>query len=185
MTCRSVPSPVTAPHKLANMERWLRDAPPGPVVEVGVFQGGSLFYLAERFPDRHFYGYDTFEGMPASSDLDNHHKAGDFGASYDDVAKAVGKLANITLIRGRFPESDSIRPQGVAMAHVDVDIYSSTRDAIEHLIPLMGPKSRLYCDDAWVDSCHGATIAMCEVSARHKMFPRFDHGSHAVLCFGE
>jgi hypothetical protein len=179
------PRPVTAPHKLANMERWLKEAPPGPVVEVGVFQGGSLIHLAEMFPDRHFYGYDTFEGMPPACGVDNHHRVGDFTASFDSVRTACAKLPNITLTKGRYPDSDTIRPQGVAMAHVDVDIYESTRDTIEHLMALMAPRSRLYCDDAWVDSCHGATIAMCEVAARHKMFPKFDHGWHAALCFGE
>lgn len=180
------PAPVTAGRKLENMVNWLKEAPPGPVVEVGVYQGGSLIHLASRFPGRQFYGYDTFEGIPeATNDLDNFHRKGDFSASFEDVKSACDRLPNITLVKGIYPTSDTIRPNNIALAHVDVDIYESTKATIEHLIPLMGPKSRLYCDDAWMDTCEGATIAMCEVAAAHKMFPKFDHGWHAGLCFGD
>lgn len=177
------PRPQIPIQKLLNMVKWLKSAPPGPVVEVGVFEGGSLFYLASQFPDRQFYGFDTFEGHPAVTSIDTHQRAGNFAADFTVVQKALSRLKNVTLVKGRFPHSDAIQPQNIALATVDVNLYESTRDTIDHLIPLMGPQSRLYCNDAWADNCNGATIALCEVAAKHRMHPVFDEGWHSVLRF--
>lgn len=181
----SLPKPVTAPHKLQNLTRWLTQAPPGPVVEVGVFEGGSLIYLASRFPDRQFFGFDTFEGCPDPSDVDNHHKAGDFKSDFESVQRACSHLKNVTLVKGRYPESGNCTPTGIVLAHVDCDMYESTKGTLEKLFPLMAPVSRIYCDDCFVDTCYGATIAMQEVAATFKKPIKIDNGLHGGICFGE
>lgn len=175
---------ATVVRKLENMDRFLRSGPAGCVVEVGVYQGGSLRYLAERHPTRQFYGYDTFSGMPPVCGLDNHHKEGDFGnTSYEEVRTYLSDLPNVTLIKGFYPQSDTVRPPQIALAHVDVDIYQSTLDAFEHLAPRMTKNGRIYCDDAFVSTCHGATIAFCEFCGRHRRVPQFDAGTHASVSF--
>jgi hypothetical protein len=157
-----IPVPVTHPVKLRNMESFLAYAPEGHVVEVGVYQGGSLYYLASRFPNRIFYGYDTFEGMPQESEEDNYHRQGEFFSSLEYVQDKMTALGNVHLIKGCYPESDSIRPHPIALAHVDVDLYSSTLDSLRHLWPLITPGGRIYCDDAFVSTCAGATKAFLQ-----------------------
>ena len=36
----------------------------GDILEFGVHRGESVELLAQRFPDRHAYGFDSFEGLP-------------------------------------------------------------------------------------------------------------------------
>lgn len=168
------------------MVRFLSESPQeGIVVEVGVWQGGSIRYLAERFPTRRFFGFDTFEGMPAECAYDNHHKKGDFGDTSFELAKSnLADLTNVQLIQGYFPDSDvGILSDPIVLAHVDVDIYESTLRAFEHLSPMMASGGRIYCDDAFIGTCHGATIAFCEFCGRLKRAPHFDPGSHATVCF--
>src|SRR5262249_53272903 len=79
-----------------------------------------------------------------------------------NVYDAVGVLGNVQLIKGYYPDSDTIRPDGIALAHVDVDLYSSTLNSLRHLWPLITPGGRIYCDDAFVSTCEGATKALCK-----------------------
>ena len=60
------------------MTRFIADAPAGIIVEVGVWKGGSLRFMAERHKGRRFYGFDTFEGLPEACAFDNFHRRGDF-----------------------------------------------------------------------------------------------------------
>ncbi len=174
----------TANDRLQNMSRFIAVAPPGIIIEVGVWKGGSLRYLAEQHPDRIFYGFDTFEGMPDSHHLDNHHKKGDFGnTSFEAVRAALSDLSNVTIVKGYFPDSDITEGQAIAMAHVDVDLYESTLKTFRHLAPRMAANARMYCDDAFQSTCHGATLALCQFAAERSHVPQFDLGSHAAFCF--
>jgi O-methyltransferase len=174
----------TSDGRLQNMHRFIELAPPGIIIEVGVWQGGSLRYLAERHSDRTFFGFDTFSGMPEVGPLDNFHNAGDFGdTSFEMVSGALADLPNVTLVRGLFPESDITGSQPIAMVHVDVDIYRSTLDAFRHLAPRIVSGGRIYCDDAFQHTCEGATLALCQFATETHRVPQFDLGSHAAFCF--
>lgn len=174
----------TANGRLQNMSRFLSTAPPGIIIEVGVWKGGSLRFLAERHPDRRFFGFDTFEGMPDATSLDNFHKKGHFGdTSLESVQKCFSDLANVTLVKGYFPDSDVTGDQPVAMVHCDVDLYESTLKTFRHLAPRIVPNGRMYCDDAFQHTCQGATLALCQFAAEEKRVPQFDLGSHPAFCF--
>lgn len=174
----------TGDGRLHNMSRFIETAPPGVIIEVGVWKGGSLRFLAEQHPDRQFFGFDTFEGMPEVCDLDNHHKAGDFGnTSFEAVRDALMDLPNVTLVKGYFPDSDITGDQPIAMVHCDVDLYESTLNTFRHLGPRIVPNGRMYCDDAFQSTCEGATLALCQFAAETKRIPQFDLGSHAAFCF--
>ncbi len=170
--------------RLANMSRFIAQAPAGIIVEVGVWRGGSLRYLAEQHPRRTFYGFDTFEGMPESCDLDNHHRKGDFGnTSFEEVQRNLADLENVTLVKGLFPDSDVTGDQPIAMVHCDVDLYESTLNTFRHLAPRIVPGGRMYCDDAFQSTCAGATLALCQFAAETSRVPQFDLGSHPAFCF--
>jgi hypothetical protein len=174
----------TADYKLQNMRRFIEQAPAGIIVEIGVWKGGSLRYLAEHCPGRRFFGFDTFTGMPPTCRLDNFHRQGDFAdTSYDRVRLTFEDLPHVRLISGRFPDSDVTGNLSIAMAHVDVDIYESTLACFRYLAPRMAPGGRIYCDDAFQSTCEGATLALCQFAVELGRVPQFDLGSHAAFCF--
>lgn len=174
---------ILAQQKLNNLAACLKNlAPPGCYLEIGVYQGATLAYLAHMFPERKFYGYDTFEGMPEAGPLDNLHQKGDFGdTSLELVQKLLSPYRNITLVKGYYPDSDHIDPRPIAQAHVDVDLYESTKAALEYLHPRMAPGSFLFCDDAFQRTTDGATIAFTEFAVKHNKIIRVADGVQAFL----
>jgi O-methyltransferase len=171
--------PITNKFKLDEMCQFLSMVE-GDVVEIGVFQGGSLVYMAKQFPNRHFYAYDTFEGMPNTSEYDNYHIKGDFKkTSYNFVKNVISNFDNITLIKGIYPESDNIKPK-IIMAHLDVDIYSSTLNSLNYLKNLIVSGGRIYCDDVFWKDCEGATKALIEFCYKEKIIPKMKKGQFYI-----
>jgi O-methyltransferase len=143
--------------------RAVRDVP-GVVVELGVYQGGSLAAMADAWPDRVFYGFDTFKGMPAEGWRDGEpHGIGDFGdTSFSAVRRALKTHPNVVLVKGLFPASvppgcDAV---SIALAHVDMDWFTSTRDAIAWLLPRMSPGGSIVFDDYDWKHCPGVRQAI-------------------------
>ena len=175
---------ATAPHKADQMRYFLATtAPVGVIVEIGVWKGGFLAWIANLFPDRKIYGYDTFAGMPKESNLDNFHKEGDFMTTLQAVQCNLLPYPNITLIQGIYPQSDIIKPSPIALAHVDVDLYQSTYQAFCHLKPFMAHGGRIYCDDAFAPTCQGATIAMEQFAKEQSMPLLLDGSDHGYFQF--
>lgn len=104
----------------------------GPIVEVGVYQGGSAYELEHvaymKSVDLHLF--DTFTGMPFARDEDTH-KVGDFS---DTSVEAVQRLVpRAKIYPGVFPATLPETLNRIGFVHVDVDQYQSTYDAIKHL----------------------------------------------------
>jgi hypothetical protein len=97
---------------------------PGLCLEFGVYKGGSITACAKKFPDRIFYGFDSFEGFPDDGRKDWKQ---DFS-----VEKLPAVPANAKLIKGWFSETlpAFLKQHGgeVGFINIDCDIYSSTRD---------------------------------------------------------
>lgn len=103
---------------------------PGLFLEFGVWKGASLKFLAECRPDKRFYGFDTFKGLPES-----------WSKFYP---RGHGKLDNlpyipgdVVLIEGLF--QDTLEPfleehnEPVSFIHLDADLYSSTNYVLSTL----------------------------------------------------
>ena len=98
-------------------------------LEFGVFQGESLRLCADRFPSKHFYGFDSFSGFPEDGRSDWDH---DFAVSnLPEVPK------NCELVAGYFEDTLdrflSDHNQAVNFVNIDCDIYSSTRTILSCL----------------------------------------------------
>jgi predicted O-methyltransferase YrrM len=135
-----------------------KNCPPGCVVELGVYQGGSAWALAviAKAQGRPLYLYDTFEGIPSKAE-DDAHNIGDFAdTSYEQVCASVPYA---TVVKGVFPES-LIKMPPIAFAHIDADQYQSVKDAIEVLGPMMVSGGIMVFDD--VNLLDGATRAFKE-----------------------
>lgn len=140
--------------------------PPGCIVELGVYKGGSAIYLAEvaRAQGRKLFLYDTFTGIPVKDEVDPHG-IGDFG---DTSAHAVAEaIPDAVLVPGIFPDS-LIEMPPIAFCHVDADQYRSVKAACEHFGPRMAKGGMMVFDDyrqlegatRAVDECFGERLDM-------------------------
>ena len=129
-----------------------RAATRGDIYAFGVYRGTSLLELGERvFPEAvRLWAFDSFTGLPDSAAAEGHPDwaAGSFRAAEDasaaehliaSLTARLGGPARLGVVRGYFNES--LR-RGLAAAHgmrparyvdIDVDLYSSTIDALEWL----------------------------------------------------
>jgi O-methyltransferase len=145
-------------------------APPGPFVEVGVFQGGTAWHLAKIAQEqgRDIWLYDTFAGIPYSGPNDSH-KIGDFAAcSYDDVRAAIPYAR---VVQGIYPQSawgllyGPVKP--IAFVHLDCDQERAYREALAFLIPRMAKGGVMWFDDA--PCLPGAMKAVADVFAAERI----------------
>lgn len=132
-------------------------APAGAIVEVGVYRGGSAYFLSQL--GRPLFLYDTFEGIPMQGPLDHDNFVGRFSdCSVEEVRKIVPRA---TVVKGLFPDSIVPMPP-VGFVHADADQYQSTKDILRVMPPLMVKGGLILLDDFNIRGCEGCTEAVME-----------------------
>ena len=143
----SRPFSHVAPAFIDELVTAARHAPEGDFVEVGVYRGGSAWHLgmvAEE-QNRKLYLFDTFEGMPFQHPSLDTHPVGAFSdTSIENVKKLV---PHAIIVKGVFPETMIDEIKTIALAHVDVDQYESTKSCCTVLAPRMAPGGLMIFDD--------------------------------------
>ncbi len=150
----------------------------GDIVECGVWRGGSMMAVAltlVRLGDqtRHFYLYDTFEGMPPPSNHDvtfrgqsakemlgkedlNKSEAYQAGVwAYASLEEARTNLhstgydqAKFHFIKGKVQDTiPDQAPSTISLLRMDTDWYDSTRHEMTHLFPRISPGGVIIVDD--------------------------------------
>lgn len=104
----------------------------GLILEFGVHQGKSLCRVAERVAPKQVFGFDSFRGNPEDWGGWNAPR-GVF-----DLGGAMPKVpANAELVAGYFDDSlpswTINHPGDIAFAHIDCDLYSSTKSIFANL----------------------------------------------------
>lgn len=132
-------------------------APVGAVVEVGVYRGGSAYFLEKL--GRPLFLYDTFEGIPYQGPLDADNFVGRFNDCSAEQVQAL--IPRATVIKGLFPDSIVPMPP-IGFVHADADQYESTKAILTVLPPLMLPGGFILVDDFLVEGCEGCTQAVFE-----------------------
>lgn len=161
----------------ANMFRWIREfcrasqIEPGYYLEFGVCNGESMIeaYRMLRGYVTHYFGFDTFSGLPALSPEDeaSHGLMPTFGEGelggmsrpmvHDSiVAKTRMDPAQLKLVEGAFADSlpafDRAAFDGrgpCSVCYVDCDLYSSSKQVFEFVEPLLVTGTWLLLDDYW------------------------------------
>lgn len=121
----------------------------GLMLEFGVFDATSINRMAELWPDRHFYGFDSFEGLPEDWDLGSkvYTKMGKWHlhGNLPEVRK------NVTLIKGFFddtlPDWWEQNRGPISFLHVDCDLYSSTKTVLSIVNDGIVPGTVIRFDD--------------------------------------
>jgi hypothetical protein len=103
----------------------------GLVAEFGVYKGTSLTQIAKFFPDRTVHGFDSFVGLPTAWG-GKDAGAFDVGAKPPELA-----VSNVEFHVGWFddtvPAFARQHSGPLAFAHLDADLYSSTRTVFDNL----------------------------------------------------
>jgi O-methyltransferase len=139
---------------------------PGEIADVGAYRGEATLamalYLRERGIKKTVYGFDSFEGFKKESvveDLKISGIAADIGwrvrrfkgTSLAEVSDKVSrlKLANVKFVPGYFSESFPAFPKDIqfSFTHIDVNLYSSYKEALEFFFPRTVPGGVILFDE--------------------------------------
>jgi O-methyltransferase len=119
---------------------------PGPIVECGVFKGGSAAKLSliAKATGRELYLCDSYSGLPQltteDSKLSQYFRKGQFVGQLDEVRSNIEKYGDISVchfVVGYFQDSLPKLKINPAIVFEDVDLISSVRDCLKNLWPQM------------------------------------------------
>lgn len=153
---------------LIQMLRICRDIE-GDTVECGCYKGASSWIILEQWKELFFTGkkrhfiFDSFEGLSEPGGYDGSHWVkNSMAASEETVRCNLSDFVNcFQIYRGWIPDKfDQVKDFKFSFVHIDVDIYSPTKDSIEFFYPRLNAGGILICDDYGFTSCPGATKAI-------------------------
>ena len=115
-------------------------------MEFGVYKGDSINMLAKLAPERKFWGFDSFQGLPEQWTIESKKGAFDVGGKLPAVRK------NVSLVKGFYsatlPKFRAENQAGaVAFLHVDCDLYSATKEIFEYLGERFRPGTVIVFDE--------------------------------------
>ncbi|MBC8875427.1 MAG: class I SAM-dependent methyltransferase [Planctomycetes bacterium] len=114
---------------------------PGDFAEVGVYAGASAKTICEVKGGKTLHLYDTFEGLPPTSEKDaGVHRTGQYACSLESVREYLQGYPDVHFHKGLFPESaEGVEETTYAFAHFDVDLYESTMACLDYYYSRMNP----------------------------------------------
>ena len=166
---RDIPERKFVLHSIAKSIRHI----PGEIAECGVYIGESSFLMldAMKGTDKHFFGFDSFEGLSKPGSFDSVTKEHSLQWKQNDLS-VPEQLArnNLETFQGRFaiykgwiPERfNEVEDKRFCLVHIDVDLYHPTSNAIEFFWDKINIGGALICDDYGSEICPGARKAMDE-----------------------
>lgn len=142
----------------------------GAIVECGIGSGSSLFHFAVlnqiESKGRDLYGFDSFEGFPEPSAEDSSERNVEGGVLYRGWASDPEQLKRVfrndfrsdfnfelKLVKGFFENSitegviKDLKKSGIALLHLDVDLYDSYKVTLERLFPLVNSGGVILFDE--------------------------------------
>jgi hypothetical protein len=146
----------------------------GDIAECGVYKGGSARLLATIFPHKKIFLFDSFEGMIENDILEKGHKKGDFNdTSLKEVKSYLSDKPNCAFFSGWIPSSASfLNEERFCFVHLDLDLYQSTKAAIEIFWPKVVDGGVIVFDDWEWENCPGVKQSVTEYfddqEIRHK-----------------
>jgi O-methyltransferase len=168
-------------HYTANLQLALRvKNVPGAIVECGTWRGGMIAGIADILgSDRHYFLFDSFEGLPAAKEVDGKAALAwqrdtsspiyydNCRASEDEARTAMSKSAarQLTIVKGWFNETLPRASTGpIALLRMDADWYDSTKQILASLADLVVPEGVIIVDDYF--TWEGCTRAVNECAAQ-------------------
>jgi O-methyltransferase len=159
----------------------------GCVIECGVWRGGMSAGIAEVLgPERKYFLFDSFEGLPQVTDEDGSNAQAwqqdtasptyyDNCSAPIDFAERAMKLSgapSYELVKGWFNETlvAFTPPAPIAILRLDGDWYESTLVALEALFKHVAPGGVVIVDD--YHTWDGCSRAVHDFLSRHQLTAR-------------
>jgi len=146
---------------------------PGDAIEFGAYQGATSFFLALCIRDlglkKKVWMLDSFAGMPEpDAVLDSPFRPGTMVSSLEAVSKMRSQLGLDRIVEIRAGWFDETLPRiakdvRYCLAHLDADLYSSTRTALDYVLPKLVDGGALILDDCLFHGASGVIQAVDEV----------------------
>lgn len=157
--------------RMANITYYVNDVKElkGSLIEFGVYKGGTLQEIARREREKQIYAIDSFHGLPEKTDGIDTHKLHNFSdTSYEEVKKHFEKHPNVFIMKGVFPSDfyGFVPNEPLIFAHVDVDMYESTKKCLDWTHIFLRQGGVILCDDYGCPDCPGAKLAVHEFLAK-------------------
>ena len=165
----------------------------GSVVECGVWKGGMSAAIADLLGNsRHYYLFDSFEGLPEAKEIDGQ-SAIDWqkdknGPWYFDNCTADIKYAeecmkktgvnSFDIVKGWFSETLSKykMSEGIAILRIDADWYDSTMECFENFFPKVKKGGLILLDDYYTwDGCSRAVHDYLSKNQRTERILNFEN----------
>ena len=155
----------------------------GAVVECGVYNGGAAAATALGFgqDQRDFWLYDSFEGLPETSEADGPDAArfvGDCVGDPERVREVFRRLGHpesrLRLHKGWFQDTlPAAKPDGIALLHIDADWFDSVLLCLRELYPRVPTGGAVVLDDFghW-EGCREAFYAYCQETGERPLLER-------------
>jgi hypothetical protein len=110
----------------------------GLLLEFGVYKGDSINRLAGLMPQRCWYGFDSFKGLPEA------WTPGARAGAFDVEGRLPPVRKNVTLISDFFDKSlpsfvAQHNGEQIAFMHIDCDLYSATKTVFETVGNMLMP----------------------------------------------
>ena len=160
----------------------------GSVLEVGVWRGGTGVLLAEAIKNdsrRKVYLADTFKGVVKAGEQDTRYKGGEHADTSRSLVESLLRMfdaSNATILEGVFPEDTSRLIDGpIALLHSDVDVYSSTKDIVQWVLPRLSKGGVIVFDDYGFSGCEGVTTFANELRANSNLLFVHNLNGHAIF----
>lgn len=149
----------------------------GDFIEVGAFRGGTAALIGHAMVESgssgHLFVCDTFKGVVNAGAHDNMYHGGEHAeTTVDTVADVVREFLpadRFSILEGIFPEETggAIDGRSFRFAHLDVDVYSGTRESLLRLWPHFAVGGVVIVDDYALYGTEGVTLAVEEFAADH------------------
>jgi Methyltransferase domain len=140
------------PHRYSMYDQVMRQiSASGMCLEFGVAGGHSIRHCAGIAPERTFHGFDSFVGLPEAW---HEHGPGAYtqGGVFPDAPE------NVKFIKGWFDDTlpgfvethkAELEADGIALLHIDSDIYSAAKTIFNLVGDYVRPNTIIMFDEFW------------------------------------
>ena len=136
------------------LQRIQKNNIPGDLAELGVYKGETAKLIHHLIPDRDFFLFDSFSGLPKQvirEDCDGAVRPQTVkfvNTTPLEVVKYIKGNDRIIIKEGIFPETASgLEDRTFAFVHIDADLYQSTLDALHFFYPRLSPGGMILVHD--------------------------------------
>jgi hypothetical protein len=146
---------------------------PGEAIEFGAYAGGLSFFLGLCIRDlglaKRVFMLDSFKGLPeADAELDRAFQAGTMAYDLQMVSELRSRFGLedvVEILPGWFSDTVGRIPAGTrfCLGHLDADLYSSTKTALEFVAPRLAEGGVIVLDDCVFFGDRGVIQATKEV----------------------